>query len=164
MDQCSYLHYHEPDHPRYLYNFIVVISKDCTSEVNLARYIIPMAFTSAFVSCKKLMDDRNRTELDTRKSPNFNKNIKTASSWFWESKDWTGTTQRNSESRFSCAGRWLAWHEPSKTMNVIVKTWNNHVLFLNGDLKIKSLTVVWLLKRSLIEILNNSWSQFPERW
>ena len=50
-----------------------------------------MAFISAAVSCKNLMDDRNQTELDTRKSPNFNKNIKTASSWFWESKDWTGT-------------------------------------------------------------------------
>ena len=30
-----------------------------------------MAFISAAVSCKKRMDDRNVTELDTRKSPNL---------------------------------------------------------------------------------------------
>ena len=32
-----------------------------------------MAFISAAVSCKKLMDDRNQTELDTRESPNLTK-------------------------------------------------------------------------------------------
>ena len=63
-----------------------------------------MAFVCAAVSCKKLMDDGNQTELDTRKCPKLTRTSRLPLLGSENPRIGPAQHKENSESRFSCAG------------------------------------------------------------